>query len=1586
MALGVVCVVVLGFAQLASAADGQTALRLLDTILDAGPRFVGLEGHARTAQTIEQHLRGLSAGRVISHDTLQVAPVVSEAHLHLPDGRAVKVYPLWPNGARLCTTPAEGIEGALVHIGSGHERDIPATRLKGAVVTMDYNSYDRWKLAFELGARAVLFLPPTDTTWVHSHGKFADIAFNAPRFYVDDGESARALLDLKNGQTVRVVSRMAWEARPVRSLIWTLPGSDPGLADQVVIFTARYDAAGVVPQLAHGAEQAISAAALCELASDLARDPPKRTVVLIFGGADTFNHASLRAVLGTALLDETAADTLETQLATLRALNDDIERDMTRTLVDQAAARGRFDAQIKQNIVALRKQLRTLRSTPSHSDASKHRLHARLEEESHFHRVQIAIQRNRIDDTHTPHLEDLRGPVLERLNAEIAETERRLATRRVEVEQIRPLVDRDRVVAVLAVDITSQAPAFGVYWQTHWTAPDWKSEGLFAPLSRLGQRLVGRRKSGQTNEDLTKGIVSDTFAGRRDWHSDIPCPLGTATDTALHFGYLSLAFVTAHDGRWLVDSPLDRRQRLNMANVADQIPALSAMARKAANDTHFRLTNRLGTSVSTISGQAVVPSPGDTRLNLGQPGRLVTVNTVRPTPRAVGTRWLSVQHTSATGTYRFEHVSHSAAAGALYVVDVMGLDSVGRIVEAANQAEGLQSYLFRSALRVNRKIEGIKSVLFDCAQENIAGLRDPRYVQTLREVRPMLYRAGRRAARSVSIDPRYLAVRAADGLATVAVPPHERWLTVISRGQRGVRMLMTGADRDHPLGTGLPAAERDTPVRSALAYSTGDFFHLNQMRLDDLARYGINSALTDALQKKTSQHLDDADAAWRSDRAAEALHHRRAALALQQVVYHHALRTGDDVVLAVIFLLIVLMPFSFYLERLLVNAATIYGRIAGFTVVFLLMMGLLYSFHPAFAISMTPIVVLLAFVIIVLSATVIFILYGRFVEQVKQGLSGEHTTSLSRLNVVSRAMVVGVANMRRRKIRTAFTLATLVVMTFALLSLSGTRTQMAERRIGLGIEPTFPGAMVTHVGWEKLPPWLEEQLLSDHGDRADVGGQYWLIEEAESSFAQHVVVQNDDPKERRTHLLRAVMGVGPHEHRFLAADEQTQAMLQRLAETPDGCLLPSSATVSLGVSNGDAVRIGARPFTVVGVYDESAMEPLTYLNGQSYGPIDLKSERQGLQRRAVEPQTEEQMLELSHLQTDRLLKPLPPRAFAIVGADAARAMGAALRSVCFRAEDPAVLDQLAADLSEQRLLPVYHARGDDVQLIASRASLSIVGLGDLFIPLIIGALIIINTMLNAVADQRPTIHVYTSLGLAPMHVGVLFLSEAAALGTLGAVGGFILGQGFATLMRAAGMLDALTLNFSSTAVILTMVLVMAIVLVSAIYPALMAGRLAAPAESMRWQLPAPDGDLMAMELPFTVSELTARGSPPFLHQWLSLHTEAGVGGFISDQTALYESRDARGVKTRVWLAPFDVGVSQDVHIEMAPTQDSGSDTQRGRFYQIVVRMQRRAGQPTAWRRSARGFIAELRKQFLLWRALSAERQEVYARQWREISP
>jgi hypothetical protein len=108
------------------------------------------------------------------------------------------------------------------------------------------------------------------------------------------------------------------------------------------------------------------------------------------------------------------------------------------------------------------------------------------------------------------------------------------------------------------------------------------------------------------------------------------------------------------------------------------------------------------------------------------------------------------------------------------------------------------------------------------------------------------------------------------------------------------------------------------------------------------------------------------------------------------------------------------------------------------------------------------------------------------------------------------------------------------------------------------------------------------------------------------------------------------------------------------------------------------------------------------------------------------------------------------------------------------------------------------------------------GLGALMIPLVIAALIVLNAMLGAVYERFREIGVYSSVGLAPMHIALLFIAEACVYAVLGVTLGYILGQGLGKILIAFNLVQGMNLNYSSMSAIISAAIVMAVVLLSTI--------------------------------------------------------------------------------------------------------------------------------------------------------------------------
>ncbi|HUU97056.1 MAG TPA: hypothetical protein VM487_15060, partial [Phycisphaerae bacterium] len=226
----------------------------------------------------------------------------------------------------------------------------------------------------------------------------------------------------------------------------------------------------------------------------------------------------------------------------------------------------------------------------------------------------------------------------------------------------------------------------------------------------------------------------------------------------------------------------------------------------------------------------------------------------------------------------------------------------------------------------------------------------------------------------------------------------------------------------------------------------------------------------------------------------------------------------------------------------------------------------------------------------------------------------------------------------------------------------------------------------------------------------------------------------------------------------------------------------------------------------------------------------------------------------------------------------------------------------------------------------------------------------------------------------PSHIASLFLAESCVFATIGGVLGYLLGQVLSVAAAHTGVLSGLTLNYSSSSVVMAMLLVMAVVVMSTLYPAYKASRLASPSTERTWSLPASVGDDLRLPLPFMVEERDATGLLAFIGQYLGAHREAGVGKFVAGSVAYDPQSAPLRLKAEIWMAPYDLGVSQEMVLTAGQADADG-------VCALALELVRKSGEPRSWQRTNFIFLDSLRKQFLRWRTVPVARREDYAREW-----
>ena len=400
------------------------------------------------------------------------------------------------------------------------------------------------------------------------------------------------------------------------------------------------------------------------------------------------------------------------------------------------------------------------------------------------------------------------------------------------------------------------------------------------------------------------------------------------------------------------------------------------------------------------------------------------------------------------------------------------------------------------------------------------------------------------------------------------------------------------------------------------------------------------------------------------------------------------------------------------------------------------------------------------------------------------------------------------------------------------------------------------------------------------------------------------------------------------------------------------------------------VSVYGADFTVVGVLG-IGFKDLTDNDGEELTPVDYQLMQQQRSRGATGDQTlEGELQKYLHLTPDSI---------AVLPYEVVMNQGGTLRSVAVNMEpqedDPQLLgatdklDLIMAPLMNRIALDFFVGRDKDTYLYSSIGMTSFSGMGNLFVPILIAALIVLNTMLGAVYERVREISIYSSVGLAPVHIAFLFLAEACVYAIVGAVIGYLMGQVIATTLVNFGWLAGLTLNYSSMSTVVATIIVMVVVLLSTMYPAIKASRMAVPDIERKWKLPEPEGDVWHFNLPFTVLEEEALGLNIFMRDYFDAHADESASDFYTDQVSFspLEDEDAYQIGMMVWLAPYDLGVSQSIQFVTSPVGSEEED-----LYKITLDVHRESGEIASWKRVNRRFLNLLRKQLLIWRTFSVD--------------
>ncbi|HUT24374.1 MAG TPA: FtsX-like permease family protein [Sumerlaeia bacterium] len=1583
-------------------------------------RLTGTNECLEASRYVEARLRDIGIKRIIPQEFLTAQTRVKRCEIELTDPRTgeAKTLPLEPmraNGVIPPVTPPEGIAGPLLHAGAGAVGDFIGRSPRGAVVVLDYNAGRAWMRAFRLGAKAVVFVRNEPTLSDRAH--FTEANANFPRFYY-----AGNPLDLTEGTTATVRSEIVWESVTGRNVHAFVEGTDPVFdqeEEEVIVLAAHLDSYGEVPTLSPGARGAANCASLLLLAESLKAHPPRRHVLLSFFDGQARGHAGATAFYRALEQKDNLArvgarrEHLEREKRFLEDMNKEspeserslsdisgLPREMVTRLGNKAAEHAH---EVGSEVYRLRREADSLRKSgldPSAPEIAE--IEGSIEEiweprKNEWNALRRALGRG--DTRECPAgvrkaldlcLEEVRQDLL--LRAQELVLEERALNADAELQD---LLGNRWISLHVSLVLGDASPTWGVVIGgdsiLHTLADN---AGLYGRIqnafSKAFEEMRGNGAAPRRFE------IASAHGSINPTRFLMPAPfLVHGGEVAGMMGIYNLVLGTCHERLAREGAPDDTLEALNLDRIEKQASDVAALFSAVADSPLLSLRRSIvpgGTYAlpEFDGGRAYGPMVMGKMLGSAMPNKpmsRVIVQLVPPAPippypmkheyqekKPIAFDNFVLLRTNLNGSYGYGPLFLGMRGFAA------AFDERGAVIAASDTTSGITPNV-----RLNA---------FDCRSGALVLPAQvfPKMVQVMRASSDAALDLERSNCdvfdgvvfwhceskiRDVKLFGLESLIALANGPEDLRAP--ERGADASSAGSEEAREAQAG-------GVGFSMEKPWAPMNSAKR-SASDLWRLNESRMEVLRSHQILNSSIESLHGRAEGLLQEASR-WDSSSRAEAL--ASSAFMIERHVYASARAVLDDLVHAVLVLLALAVPFAFVLERLLIGAANIYRQVAWFVCFFTITFLVLFFSHPAFAIAKTPIVIFLGFAVLVLSSLVILVIMRRFESELKvlQGMASTvHTADVSRINTVIAAMSMGISTMRRRPLRTALTATTIILLTFTILCFASFGPRTGIIRILAAPSPDYKGVMVHHVSWVSLGEEFLDIVEGRRGEPASgpdeapaLCRRYWISPVTDlaggpliASLARaHASEPSANPEragaESRPFVLQGLLGIDAQE---VKCRPDLASLMGDATDLQERVRMTRALANHLNVKEGDTVLIGGLSLRVGPLLNSSRLSAATDMDGSRFLPVDFTE--MSLQQQLGAQAVSEQIL----AKGPQNWASLPTDSIAIVSAENAKALGAKLHAVMLYTKDAHTASALAEDLARILPFPVVATRTDGVYRHLLGTVLKAAGARDLLFPILLGGLVVFGTMLGSVEDRTREIYTFSALGLAPPHVASLFFAEALVYSVMGGLAGYLIAQGSLkalSYLASFGVVRVPEINYSSTNAIVTILIVMATVLLSALYPAIKASRSANPGILRSWRLPAPDGDTLDITFPFTVSEYDITGVVSFLKEHFDNCQDVGLGVFMSRDARLVRGKDnSLGVDTHLVLAPFDLGVTQSFQLRSAPSEIPGIE-------EVKIVLRRLSGQPKDWRRLNKVLLDNLRKQFLIWRSLPQETMEVYRRQ------
>ena len=1545
-----------------------------------GDRSFGSEGAKKAADYIENEFKALGNFKVGRQLFLAPSVISSEAKFSIGDNKKISIKPAKLNAISPPATPQKGLTGPVIYVGKGRLGDFNGLPVKDAIVLMDMDSEKNWLNAASLGASALIYIDNGPTIKGFFEEKLELSPLDFPRYYMNSNDARKELGIVSGGMrqlisdSGNVHSSSKWQRIEAENIYCMIEGSDPKMSEELIVIESFYDSSAFIMGDAPGADEALSVASLIEIGKKFASNPPKRSVLLL---ATTGHGQSLygmrefvKAVSGKSKSLKKIKSALRKKKNNASKILDGLEQD--NPLATEIAAENpeRYQLlysaiknQIKDEVDIISKQLMHMRLQ---EDADKDSINKLDNQRKLLRRISWKTDYSTLPSEELTAVKNLFPKVKNRVYTTKKDIKQQLNAIR-SARELRKVVRAKEQVCSISLHLSSHGEgvgAFGAGW-FYELRPRVNLSRTFSQINNILDDAVPAVEK----DTGIEGLYKDTLRPNRSrpWQTWLLDKPQFSSEIGTMAGQLSFTFASVNDGRAYWGTPFDTVQNMNWENIEKQAVLIEGLIRKISATPGELTSKKPRKGFSLVNGKARFIRQGELFADQPAPGTIFM-------GFQGDTRFYSLA--DSEGDFKFSGVASKKLVQSKLIIEGYKYNNDGRIIWAIDKKQtGKSAY----RLKMRRLDMETKVVMFGCRQTTLFDLLTPRTFRYMtkvevldgaRDAAPMHFWYSRIDTRSSTI-------------ASVFLEPDVPLKMTLSDTVLNRKMILIHSKPTDPAGNGYDLEEWPI-IPSTNHRAAEDMWNLLGPRISNLEAHGIVNQRIRTLEQQGTKALKNAKTSWKDRRYDDFMKESRTAWALASRVYLDVDQTQKDVLVGVLFYIALFIPFAYCMERVIFSFADIHKRIIGFLAILSAVIAVIYSVHPAFQLTYSPMVVILAFFILGLSVMVSLIIFFRFEKEMillQQRAHRTQTSEISKWKAFTSAFVIGVSNLRRRKLRTFLTCLTLTILTFTIMSFTAVKSLRQHTYVQFSENQPYYGLFMKNLGWKNLPRETLGIVSNDFEENGMVAPRGWMELKDKTTPAVTPVSYGDKQEE-----VKGLVGLSHIEPKVSGIDKILVSGTWLTPGNNKQILLSKEMADRLGASAGELVDVWGSKFILTGIFNGKKFTEHTDLDGEPMTPVIFPSaaaqELSEVEAEAIESGEDIDTFQGRYTH-------IPGEVTAIVPYDTLMAMGGHLKAVAIAPAKGMFSQETINSLVDRYGLPIFSCDKTGTYICQASDSMNYSGVPNILIPLIISALIVLNTMITSVYERKKEIAVYTSIGMAPTHVSFLFIAEAVAFAVISVVVGYLIAQTASGLLAGTPLWAGMTANYSSMAGVAAMVLVIAVTLISVIYPSKVAANIAIPDVNRSWKMPETETNGIEATLPFLLKHSEQKDAGGFLLEYLEAHKDVSHGLFSTSEIEVNFSQEHLPKSTcdllpgcpdhitcfqfdvRIWLAPFDFGVKQMVKLKFRPSKE------HPQFLEAVLIIERESGEIGAWKRLNKNFINDIRKQFLVWRSLDPEKQKSF---------